>query len=87
MLSPLFLSFDESGMDCERDIANWQKAVILSEFLNQSLSKSLIKPVTLMKTDMANKCAAEIQPARLSNSYHKRSWKPGFSIDPNLILL
>lgn len=73
MLSPLFLSFDESGMDCEYDIANWQKDVTLSEFLNQPLLKSLIKPVTLMKTDMANKCAAEMQPARLSNSCHKHN--------------
>lgn len=74
-------------MDCEHDIANWQKDIILSDFLNQRLSKSLIKPVTLMKTDMANKCAAEMQPARLNNSCHKRSWKPGFSIDPSLVLL
>lgn len=72
MLSPLFLTFDESGMDCECDIANWQKDLILSEFLNQPLSKSLIKPVTLMKTDVANKCAAELQPASLRNSCHKR---------------
>lgn len=40
LLNPLFLSFDESGMDCECDIANWQKEVILSEFLNQPLSES-----------------------------------------------
>lgn len=72
MLSPLFLTFDEFGMDCECEIANWQKDLILSEFLNQPLSKSLIKPVTLMKTDMANKCAAELQPARHSNCCHKR---------------
>ena len=72
MLSPLFLTFDESGMDCECDIAkDWQKDLISSEFLNQPHSKTLIKPVTLMKTDVANKCAAELQPARLSNSCHK----------------
>lgn len=72
MLSPLFLTFDEPGMDCECEIANWQKDLISSEFLNQPLSKSLIKPVTLMKTDVANKCAAELQPARRSNSCHER---------------
>lgn len=87
MLSPFFLTFDESGMDCECDVANWQKDLILTEFLNQPVSKNLIKPVTLMKTDVANKCAAELQPARLSYSCHKCIWKFGFSIDPNLVLL
>lgn len=59
MLSPLFLTFDEPGMNCQCDTVNWQKGLILSEFLHQSLSKSLIKSVTLTKTDVANKCAAE----------------------------
>lgn len=40
MLSPLFLTFGKSGMDCECDTANWQKDLISSEFLNHPLRES-----------------------------------------------
>lgn len=87
MLSPLFLTFGKSGIDCECDTANWQKDLISSEFSNHPLSKSPIKPVTLMKTDVFNKCTAKLQPARFSNSCHWHVWKSGASIEANSVLL
>lgn len=55
-------------MSCSWNATDWQKDLIRRFgvggcFFNQPLSKDLIKPVTLIKTDEARKYATELQPA------------------------